>query len=149
MRTVPGFAGVTGMKLGTGSLPKSRSGAGAQLTRYLVGSFQPLDPDYPQIFDENSDETRIVWRATWPAGKATTDEPLTEIVLVTDDSTEETSPESATIARALIDIAFKGEKDVLVATWTHYIKKNPVPGEPRVISVFGESEANVAIDNRI
>jgi hypothetical protein len=109
-------AQVTGMKLGTGSTAVSSSGAGAALVTYLAGSNVALDATYPSAAGGV-----VTWRSTWAAGVATSGTPITEIVLVTETiSSDTTSTAAETIARALLTgITSKAADQTLTATWTH------------------------------
>lgn len=111
-------AAVTGMKLGTGSATPAKSGAGAAVVTYLSGSNKALDSGYPQASGGVA-----TFKRTYAAGEATSAEPITEVVLVTDAiSSDSGSSASNTIARALLSgISAKGAGDTLVITWTHTI----------------------------
>ena len=103
---------VTGMKLGTGSTAPAKAGAGAALTTYLTNSHQALDG--APVVSGN----QITYTATWPAGKATTASPVTEVVLVNDTLTDATSPAANVVARALLTgISSKPAGSPLTVNW--------------------------------
>lgn len=109
-------AQVTGFKLGTGSTAPAKTGAGAALAAYLAGSNRAPDAGYPTAVGGVA-----TWRRTFGPGEATSEDPVTEAVLVTDAiASDATSAAAATICRALIEgIASKGAEDTLVVTWAH------------------------------
>lgn len=115
-------AQVTGFKLGTGTTAPAKSGAGAALAAYLAGSNKAPDASYPTAVGGVA-----TWRRTFGPGEATSANPITEAVLVTDSiATNATSAAAATICRALIDgIASKGAEDTLVVTWAHQLLGAP------------------------
>ena len=100
-------AQVTGFKLGTGSTTPAKSGAGAALAAYLAGSNKAPDAGFPTAVAGVA-----TWRRTFGPGEATSANPITEAVLVTDSiATNATSAAAATICRALITgIASKGAR---------------------------------------
>ena len=103
---------VTGMKLGTGSTPPAKNGAGAALTTYLSDSHQALS-GAPSVVGNV-----VTYSATWPAGKATTASAITECVLVNDALTDATSPAGNVVARALLSgIASKPASSPLTINW--------------------------------
>lgn len=110
---------LTGMKLGEGSDAPTKTGAGAALGVYLSDSHQAIEAGFPTSALE-SGARRITWQAVWAAGKATSANPITEVVLVNDTLADTTSPEGNTVARALLNgIAAKGADDTLTVTWQH------------------------------
>lgn len=108
----------TGMKLGTGSTPVAKTGAGAALATYLPDSNKAFDATYPQAASGVA-----TYRVTWAAGKATSASPITEAVIVTELITnDDTSTAAETISRVLIaGVGSKGALDTLTITWTHTI----------------------------
>lgn len=114
-------AAPTGMKLGQGSEAPAKSGAGAELDSYLSDSDQALDGSYPTS-DTTGGRRRVIYKATWDAGKATTASPITEVVLVNESLTDATSAAAATVARALLTgVAQKGSGQFLEVTWAHLL----------------------------
>lgn len=113
-------AQVTGMKLGTGSVTSGnapgKTGTGAALTGYLSGSNKALDDGFPTAVGGV-----VTWKRTYAAGEATSEDPITEVVLVTENiANDDTSSAAETIARAAISgIASKGAGDTLTVTWVH------------------------------
>ena len=106
----------TGMKLGTGDEPVTKTGAGAALETYLSGSNKAFDATFP------SEAAGVVtYKRTYVAGEATTASPITEAVIVTETiSNNDTSTAAETVSRVLLaGIGSKGANDVLVITWTH------------------------------
>jgi hypothetical protein len=62
------------------------------------------------------------YKVTYPAGKATTASPITEVVIFTDALADATSTAANTISRALLTgIGAKGASDTLTCTWTHTV----------------------------
>lgn len=110
-------AQVTGMKLGTGSTTPAKTGGGAALATYLADSHQAIADGYPTATGGAAQ-----FQAVWAPGKATTESPITEAVLVTDTLANATSPAASTIARVLLTgIGLKQPQDSLTLTWTHTI----------------------------
>jgi hypothetical protein len=108
-------AQVTGMKLGTDDTAPATTGGGAALGAYLSGSDHAIDGSFP-----TATGGVVTWKATYAAGEASSDDPITEVVLVTDTLADSTSDAAHTISRALLTgIASKGADDSLAITWTH------------------------------
>lgn len=108
-----------GMKLGTSTAGTTDTGAGAALGSYLTGSAHAFDATYPQYSLVNGAH-RITFKVTYAPGEATTASAITEAVLVNDNITDITSPESATLSRILLDgITNKSSGQTLVLTWNH------------------------------
>lgn len=114
---------VTGMKLGTSNTTPSKSGGGAALGTYLTGSDHALDDDFPTSATATvgpDTVRRIQWQATWVAGEATSANPITEVALVNDTLADSTSPDTATVSRAIFStVSSKGDQDTLIITWNH------------------------------
>jgi hypothetical protein len=108
----------TGMKLGTGSTAVAKTGAGAALVTYLSGSNKAFDATFPQEAGGVA-----TYKRTYAAGEATTASPITEVVIVNETiSSDTTSTDVETISRALLTgIGSKGASDTLTVTWTHTI----------------------------
>lgn len=116
---IAGLAAPTGMKLGSGSGSPAKTGAGSALVTYLADSHQAFAATYPQS-SLVTGKRRIVYQATWAAGKATTASPITEVVLVNETLTDATSLAAATIARAVVvGIGYKGAGQGLTIAWSH------------------------------
>lgn len=108
----------TGMKLGTGDEPVTKTGTGAQIETYLTDSDQAFDGGSPSSALDGS-ARQIAYAATWAPGKATTATPITEIVIVNESLTDATSLAAATVARALVSIGTKAADFGLTVVWTH------------------------------
>lgn len=108
----------TGMKLGTGDEPVTKTGAGAALETYLTGSNVPFDNTYPQVAGGVA-----TYRCTWDPGEGTSASPITEAVIVTETITNnDTSTAAETVSRVLLaGIGSKGAGDTLILTWTHTV----------------------------
>lgn len=112
-------AAPTGMKLGSGSAAVTKVGAGAALATYLTNSHQAFDSGFPAS-ELISSTRKVTYRTTFPAGKATTASPITEVVIVNSALADSTSPAANTIARALLTgIPSKGASETLEVTWAH------------------------------
>lgn len=109
----------TGMKLGASTTAVAKTGAGAALVTYIANSHQAFDATFPSSA-LNGAARRITYKATFPAGKATTAGAIAEVVIVLDALADATSTAANTAARALLTgIASKGAGDSLTITWTH------------------------------
>lgn len=110
----------TGMKLGTGTTAVAKAGAGAALVTYLSGSNNAFDATYPSTNNLGSGlgvQARYV--TTWAAGDST-NSAITEVVIVTETiSSDTTSTAAETISRAVFSAINKTASDTLVATWNH------------------------------
>lgn len=112
----------TGMKLGTGSTPVAKTGAGAALVTYLANSQQAFDAGFPTSA-LNVAARQLTYKVTFAAGKATTASPITEVVIVNDAIADATSAAANTISRALLTgIPAKAASDTLTVVWTHSLQ---------------------------
>lgn len=110
-----------GMKLGTGSTTPSRTGAGSTLATYLANSHQSFDAGFPVVTNPTG-TTRVTYKVTYAAGKATSASPITEAVIVNANLTDANSSASNVMARVLISgIPSKSASQALTVTWTHDI----------------------------
>ena len=69
----------TGFRLGTGSTPVAKTGAGAAIVTYLSGSNKANDATFP-----TAAAGVVTWKRTYAPGEATSASPITEVVLNTD-----------------------------------------------------------------
>lgn len=114
----------TGMKLGTGTTAAAKNGAGAAIgAGYISGSNKAFDATYPKINNLGAGNgVQAQYVTTWAAGDAT-NSAITEIAIVTEDiSSDTTSLEAETISRAVFSAINKTASDTLVATWNHLFK---------------------------
>jgi hypothetical protein len=112
-------AAPTGMKLGTGTTAPSKTSAGAVLGVYLANSHQAFDSGFPSSALQGFG-SRVTYKATFAAGKATSAGPITEAVIVNSVLTNATSSSADTVARVLlVGIPLKGAAQSLTVTWTH------------------------------
>ena len=110
---------VTGMKLGTGTTAASKAGAGGALVTYLTGTNVAFDATFPTTQNLGAGlGWTTTYQTTFAAGVGTS-AALTEVVLVTDSSTNATSALSATIARVVFTATPKGATDTLAISWAH------------------------------
>lgn len=113
---------VTGMRLGTGGgTAVAKSGAGSFIAAYVSGSAVAITGGYPQSAAQGAGR-RIIWRATWAAGVATSNG-INEVVLTNENPlTNVVGTAANTIARAIISPAVdKAAADTLEITWNHDI----------------------------
>lgn len=110
---------VTGMKLGTGTTTASKAGAGAALITYVTGSNVAIDAAFPTVTNLGSGlGATVTYQTTFVAGVGT-NAALTEVVLVTDSSTDLTSSAANTIARVVFAATPKASTDQLTISWSH------------------------------
>lgn len=111
-------AAPTGMRLGTGSTPPAKSGAGAALVTYLTGSNKAFDGGSPSAAGGAA-----TYKVTYGPGVANSASPITEAVINNDTiATNSTTAAAATISRILlIGIGSKGQLDTLTIEWVHTI----------------------------
>ena len=111
---------VTGFRLGSGTVAPSKTGAGSALNAYIPGSNKPCDAGFPTAAGGV-----VTFKRTYAPGEATTTSAVTEVVLNTDNISNDnanTATSANTIARALLTgISSKGAADTLTITWTHTI----------------------------
>lgn len=106
----------TGMKLGTGTTLPAKTGAGAALVTYLAGSNKAFDATFP-----SAAAGVVTYKRTYAPGEATTASAITEVAIVTEViSSDTTSTAAETISRAIISgVPSKAATDTLIITWTH------------------------------
>lgn len=109
-------AAPTGMKLGNGDTPPTKTGAAAALDEYLSDSNKAFDVGYPTVVAGVA-----TYRVTYEPGEATSVDPIEEAVIVNDSiASDATSPVENTVSRAVLEgIGAKGAGDTLTVTWTH------------------------------
>lgn len=120
-----GGSAVSGMRLGTGSTAAAKAGAAASIGAYIAGSAVPLTADSPTVSAVSANAGwRAVYRATWPAGTATSTG-IREVVLTNASPLQDSAgTATTTISRALIDDGsggpiLKAADESLTLTWTH------------------------------
>jgi hypothetical protein len=111
---------VNGMKLGTGTTPVAKSGAGSALVTYLSASNALFSTTHPTVASKGGDTGwRVAYRATWAAGVAT-NAAISEVVIVNDAAANATSVLGNTISRAILSPAVnKAAGDALEIIWNH------------------------------
>lgn len=107
---------VTRMKLGTGTTPAAKSGAGAVLVTWL--NTQLFDTTHPTISAVGGDTGwNATYKASWAAGTAT-NAAITEATIST-DTTGAVGLAADTIARTVFAAVPKAAADSLAITWSH------------------------------
>lgn len=114
-------AGITGMRLGTGTTAVAKSGAGAAIATYISGSQKAIDASYPQLSDVGAGAGHdAVYRTTWDAGEATASGIAECVVTNEDPLTNVAGAAGNTVARFLLSPTVdKGADDTLTVTWTN------------------------------
>jgi hypothetical protein len=110
---------VTGMKLGIGTTAAAKAGAGGALVSYVAGGNAVFDTGFPTTQNLGAGlGWTTTYQTTFGAGVGTS-AALTEVVLVTDASTNATSVLANTIARVVFAATPKGSTDTLAIAWAH------------------------------
>lgn len=110
---------VTGMKLGIGTTAAAKAGAGGALVSYVAGGNAVFDTGFPTTQNLGAGlGCTVTYQTTFGAGVGTS-AALTEVVLVTDASTNATSVLANTIARVVFTSTPKGATDTLAISWAH------------------------------
>lgn len=108
-----------GMKLGTGTVAATKSGAEADLGAYITGSNNLFDTTHPSVVDETGDTGwSVEYKNTWAAGDVT-NAAITEAVIVNDAASDATSTAANTYSRVVFSAINKGASDTLAITWKH------------------------------
>lgn len=111
---------VTGMRLGTGSTAPSKTGAGAAIVTYKVGSFKAIDGSFPTSSLVVASR-QIQWKTSWGAG-VINGSALAEAVITNETPlTDVTGTAANTISRALFGPVTLGALDTLSLTWNHLL----------------------------
>lgn len=112
-------AKVTGMKLGTGVSPPTKSGAASALGAYVTASNVAFSATFPTVTAIGTDVGyRITYFCSWGPGVAT-NSALSEAVMVTDSAVNATSTSGNTIARITYTPINKLAGDTLQISWSH------------------------------
>lgn len=107
---------VTGMKLGTGVTAAAKTGAGAALVAYMVGTNRLFDVTPTSTLVSGT--RKLTYTATWGAGVGTGSPQ--EIVIVSDASTNATSTAGVTIARVVLSSPpAKASDGIWTCIWEH------------------------------
>lgn len=109
-----------GMKLGTGgATAAAKSGAGAAIVAYILGSNNVFDAGFPNAAAVGGDTGwNASYKTTWPAGDAT-NSAINEVALVNDQATDTAGSATTTYSRAVISAVNKQAADSLAVTWNH------------------------------
>jgi len=116
-------AQVTGMRLGTGATPATKTGAAAALGAYVAGSNKAIDGGFPTSTQPGGAGTarRIQWKSSWAAGEAD-GVALAEVVITNETPlTDAAGTAGNTISRALFGPYTLGLLDTITVVWSHDI----------------------------
>lgn len=113
-----GIAGpVSGMRLGSGTTPASKTGSGAAIDAYIPGTARELYS--APISTLEGSTRRVTYSAQWPAGTfthgAVTEAVLTNAASITDSA----GSAGDTIARVVFDPIEVTDVNLVVVTWAH------------------------------
>lgn len=114
-------AAPTGMRIGTGSTPVAKTGAGAAIVTKVTLGNHAFDATYPQISGGAGAAVVATYKCTYAAGEGTSGSAVTEAVIVNDTIGSDTATAATnTISRAILaGVPSKGASDTLTLTWLH------------------------------
>lgn len=110
---------MSGMKIGTGTTPVAKAGAGAALVTYTAAqnANKPFDASFPVVQNLGAGlGVNGQYKSTWAAGQFT-NAAITEAVIVNDAAADATSIAANTAHRIVFTAINKGASDTLVITW--------------------------------